>query len=391
MKCPSPSTRFSPYATLVKLFPVFVLLCHPNSVVFGGDDWLIESELMKGWIRGSNAPPLVTTSAVSVPKNEAGVLTNSTTSTIFGGGLIDTEDRTGARFKLQKHLYSESDIGVFFGGMYLANGSNPQIFESDGVGIPVLGRPFYNTNTQAQDAELVSFPDVLIGQVAVTTASELYIGDLGIAKAWLRDSSLDLDLNFGYRFLSFRDGLNIREDLISIDQGGVIPVGTTFDVNDSFATLNQFHGGSIGSTLKAKFQEWDFGVYGGGAMGALNRKLNTVGSTHVTIPGLDTDSYHGGLLALPSNMGSYHSTRFVAIPEIKLLANRRLARGLSINFGYTVLVVPQTWRAAEKIDYSINETQVGGGMLVGLVRPAFQENSSSMWIQSLSLGLGYSW
>ena len=225
----------------------------------------------------------------------------------------------------------------------------------------------------------------------VNTASELYLGELGITRAFLRDDEFELDLHAGYRFLSFRDGLYVREDLRSIDQGGLIPVNTTFVVQDSFATLNQFHGGSFGATLKARAKDWDCGVITSVSLGGLTRKLRTSGSTNVTITGLPTDSNAGGLLALPTNIGSYQSTKFVAIPELKLFANRLVTQRLSLNFGYTFLLVTQTWRAAEQVDYTVNESQIGGGNLSGLSRPSFRGASSDMWIQALSLGLGYNW
>jgi hypothetical protein len=353
--------------------------------------WLVEVDLLKGWIRGSSAPPLVTTSASTVPRNEAGVLSNSTTSSIFGDGLLDIEHRTGTRFRLQRGLASEGDYGIYFGGMYLANGSDPATFRSDAAGLPVLGRPFLNSNNQSQDAQLVSYPDVLVGQVAVSTASELYLGDLGISRTLLRDEEFVLDLHAGYRYLSFRDGLSIREDLRSTDQGGVIPLDTTFVVQDSFATLNQFHGGSFGGTLKAHAKEWELGFYTGVSLGGLSRKLRINGSTDVNIPGLPTDAYAGGLLALPTNIGSYQSTKFVAIPELRLFANRLVNQRLSVNFGYNFLLAPQTWRAAEQVDYTVNESQIGGGALSGTLRPAFLGASSDMWIQTLSLGFGYRW
>ena len=354
-------------------------------------NWLVEAELLKGWIRGSSAPPLVSTSASTVPRNEAGVLSNATTSSIYGDGLLDTGHRTGTRFRLQRSLATEGDYGSYFGGMYLANASDPAFFGSDATGLPVLGRPFFNANTQAQDAELVAYPNVLVGQVAVNTASEFYLGELGISRAFLRDEDFDLDLHAGYRYLSFRDGLYVREDLRSIDQGGVIPFNTMFVVQDSFATLNQFHGGLMGATLKARAKNWDYGIITSVSLGGLTRKLRTSGTTDVTIPGLPTNSSAGGLLALPTNIGSYRSTRFAAIPELRLFANRSVTQRLSLNFGYTFLLVPQTWRAAEQVDYTVNESQIGGGNLSGLSRPSFRGASSDMWIQSLSLGFGYNW
>ena len=88
-------------------------------------NWLVEAELLKGWIRGSSAPPLVSTSASTVPRNEAGVLSNLTTSSIFGDGLLDTGHRTGTRFRLQRSLATEGDYGSYFGGLSCRRTSVP--------------------------------------------------------------------------------------------------------------------------------------------------------------------------------------------------------------------------------------------------------------------------
>jgi len=356
-----------------------------------GDDWLIEADLLKGWISGARSPALVTTSADNTPRNEAGVLSNSTTQVLFGDQRIQSEDRTGARFRLAQKLANEGDIGIYAAGLYLADGDKDSLFASNQSGLPILGRPFFNSNTQLSDAQLVSYPNVLVGQVGVSTGSEAYLGDIGLSTAFIHDKEIELDLHVGYRFISFRDALYVREDLRSIDAGGFIPLDTTFVVQDSFAAQNQFHGGSFGLSLLKRAEYWSYGIQSNVSLGGLNRTLRTRGSTDVTIPGLPTDNYAGGLFALPTNIENYKSAKFVAVPEIRLHANRNITSKLSLNFGYNVLLLPQTWRAAEQVDFTVNESQIGGGTLSGLSRPEFRGASSDIWIQTLSLGVGYRW
>jgi len=385
---------------LSKLRGRFYLAFVTFAFMFSSTNWgfsddrsglLVEADLAIGWISGSQAPALVTTSDPSTPRDEAGVLSNPTTEILFGNSLVQTEHRTGGRFRVSQRLKKEGAFGFYAGAFYLADGDDDVSFSSNQAGLPILGRPFLNSNTLLPDAQLVSFPNVLVGQVGVRTASEVYLGDIGLSTAFIHDQDLELDLHAGYRYIAFRDALYIRENLTSTDSGGVIPMDTTFIVQDEFSALNQFHGGTLGLSLLNRAKQWSYGVQSNVSLGGLVRTLKTSGSTDVTIPGLPTDQYAGGLLALPTNIGNYTSTKFVAVPEIRLHANRHITSKLSLNFGYNVLLLPQTWRAAEQTDLTVNNSQIGGGTLSGLSRPEFRGASSDIWIQTLSLGMGINW
>lgn len=349
----------------------------------------VEGEIQSAWIRGAKSPPIVTTSPDSTPRSDAGVIGTPGTSTLYGGDRIDTDSRTGFRIGINYSPKIEDQLGFFLSGQYIGDAEDDRIFSSDQTGLPILSRPFFNSNSLSQDAQLVSYPGVLNGQVRINTESEFYNGEGGISFSWQRSSSRHIDLLFGYRYFSFEDSFDVREDLVSTDLGGVIPLGTQFVVNDQLQTENQFHGGKTGIAFRLKKNNWWLSSESSVSLGNLDRRSRIRGLTTVEIPSLPADLYDGGLLALPSNSGLNKSSTLAAIPEFRLKASREITQLLSLEFGYSFTLLPDIWRAAESIDYTVNETQIGGGVLTGDSRPDFSMSSSDVWIQSFSVGVTF--
>jgi len=179
-----------------------------------------EGELLTAWIRGSQTPPIVTTSPNGTEREDAGVLGTSGAAVLYGGGPIDTEHRAGTRLALRWNSELEGNFGLYLSGLHVGDSEDDFVLASNKLGIPILSRPFFNANTLKQDAELVAYPNVLNGQVSVATDSELYGVDSGVIFNWKRTDSRKVDLLCGYRFLSFIDAFHVREELTSTDLGG---------------------------------------------------------------------------------------------------------------------------------------------------------------------------
>jgi Putative beta barrel porin-7 (BBP7) len=369
---------------------ILVLMCECVSAQQNAS-WQFESEILKGWVRGAETPPLVSRSAVATTRQNAGVLGVPGSEILFGDSQIGNDHRTGTRFGISRVLNGEDEIGFYANAMYISDDNDQFQTGSGSNGSPILGRPFFNAISQTRDAELVSFPSALVGHVRVDMGSEFYLSNLGIKRAYLRGDGFGLDLTAGYQFLSFRDSLQIREDLRSIDQSGFIPLDTTFMVRDQFTTLNHFHGGKFGFAYIQEHAEWLISAQSSVALGGISRRLKTFGETQVAIPGLPADVTRGGLLVMPTNEGNYRSSTFVAVPEIRLSAERRLNSMIRLTFGYSFLLMPQTWRAAEQIDYRINDSQIGGGTLSGPTNPAFRGVDQAIWLQTVALGGTFQW
>src|SRR5262249_59171580 len=101
-------------------------------------------------------------------------------------------------------------------GYFFQLGSQTQRF---GGGTPAnLGRPFLNALTGLPDAQVVSFPGFVDGNVEASATSGSLIGAGALGRANLCcDCWYRLDALAGYRFLSMRDRVGIAENLTSTD------------------------------------------------------------------------------------------------------------------------------------------------------------------------------
>ncbi len=352
----------------------------------GSETWRLEFEFLTWWVSSANCSPLLTTSADGSARAEAGTLDNSTTSVLFGG-KIDGGVRSGGRAKVARSLTDDTD--VYFAGTYLADDYQSGSLFASSTGIPILARPFTDAQTGLQNSELVAFPAVLTGTIAIDNYSELYTSDIGLSKTLLQGTNGQLFVRSGYRFLSYRDEIAVREDLTSIDLGGAVPLDTGFIVRDSFNVNNVFHGGAIGLGIDSSINQWTYLLSADVSLGALSRRLTVDGYTDVSVPTLPTTTSTGGLLAQPTNIGTYRSQSFAALPEFNVKVGRIVGKRLSLNLGYTFMLIPEVYRASEQIDLVVNQSQIGGNTLVGAARPAVSLTKRDMWIQGISYGLTF--
>ncbi len=99
-------------------------------------------------------------------------------------------------------------------------------FAATSDGLPILARPFFNTQLGVDDSELVAYPNVLSGTVAATATSEFQGGGFHVrrlrrteegCKKWLFCGCPDhfcsrTELMVGYRYLQLSEGVSIGEE-----------------------------------------------------------------------------------------------------------------------------------------------------------------------------------
>ena len=362
---------------------------------FGGDaagarGWSIEADTLLWWTRGTRLPALVTTSDAGTPRQQAGVLGLPSTSVLFGDETIGANVRSGVRLRITGNLDRDGLTSAHLRAFYLGSDGSGRHRHS-GANTPILARPFFDSQAGAESSELVEFPNVVEGSVAVSGFSELFGGDLGLAREVYRTESNRIAVFSGYRFLRFREGLSIREDLESIENPSVIPLGTEFVVRDVFGTDARFHGATVGMRFDRSLHSWELSASASVSLGGTQRRLQAAGRSDVTTPGDATNTTPGGLLVLPSNMGTYRSTRFAAVPEWQVGVRRWLSDFASVGVGYDLILLPGVWRIGDQMDRTVNSSQLGGGALNGEARPAPRLASQTMWMQGLSFNLGLYW
>ncbi|MCA9156167.1 MAG: BBP7 family outer membrane beta-barrel protein, partial [Planctomycetales bacterium] len=95
-----------------------------------------------------------------------------------------------------------------------------------------------------------------------------------------------------------------------------------------------------------------------------------------------------GLLALPSNSGTFTNNEFALLPELNATATYQVSSCLAITLGYNLLYLTEAVRTGDQIDTTLDLTQIPpNGAAVGpLTRPIANIQSTSLWAQGISVG-----
>lgn len=353
--------------------------------------WTARVDFQAGWTKGNRVPALATYSPPGTTRLDAGVLGTSGVKVWAGAEQLDQAMRPGVRASLSRRLASVPGVSLDLGGVFVGDDGSVHDYQFNSPGSPIISRPFYNAVTAREDAELVAYPDVLAGTVTIRSRSEIVSPEIALSYQ-LPDEWLGrISLSGGYRYFRLSDSLSIREDLESIDQGGLIPLGTVTIVEDRFKTRNEFHGAQVGANFEFDQDLWSLAFLGKLAMGDLRRTVDIQGDTVVAIPALPATTTAGGLLAQSTNIGRYGSSRFAVLPEFGVQGRLRLTRRLDFTLGYSLLLLNDVARSGAQVDRVVNPTQIGAQPLVGPARPRFELVDSDFWMQSLNLGAEFRW
>ena len=186
---------------------------------------------------------------------------------------------------------------------------------------------------------------------------------------------------FALRIASSR----IDEDLV-ISSSTVITVGgNQFDVFDSFATENQFHGGVIGFELTRSIDRVNLSFLARLALGNMRQTVIIDGRQTVTVPGDDPDTAPGGLLAQTTNIGRFMRDEFAVNPELGFRLNYQLTSCLNVTAGYSLLHWNKVVRPDDQIDLSINPNQPPP-VDEPRNRPAFAFRDGDYYLHGLNVG-----
>jgi hypothetical protein len=338
------------------------------------------AEYLVWWARGANTPPLVTTSPDGTPVGVAGVLPNATI--LFGNERINTQARSGGRFTLGYWCDPCQMLGIEDTFFILGNGDDS--FFATSSGSPILARPFFNTETDLQDALLLAYPQIVVGSVNVNSNRTITSNELNLRRALVIDCCRRVDILAGYRYFHLGEGLSVRTDTTSID-GQTVPIGTTFLTQDLFGTGNNFNGGQLGLNLQYFRGCWTFDVLVKLALGGVSQRVNIDGSTVVTVPDENPVINQGGVLALDSNIGQFRQTQFGVMPEIGLNLRYQWSPLWTFSMGYTFIGLTNVVRPGDQIDLRLDPAQFPPG--VPGTFPEFAFHDSDLWVQGLNFGI----
>lgn len=350
--------------------------CGPPGCAWANFEWLY-------WTTsGQYLPPLVTGGTPTNP----GVLGAPGTTVLYGDQRANNGFRNGFRVSGGFWLNECHTFGLEADFFFLGNSNTG--FAAGSNGSQVIGRPFVNALTNMQDAQLVSFPNVLAGTVTVGASNSVIGGGINAVHNLCCDPCGRLDLIYGYRYFNLTDEVTIQEDLTSLGGGSRVPPGYRILVTDKFRTVNNFNGGVIGVAGEQRRGMFFLGYRASIAFGANQQTTEIDGYTTIIPPGGPATTYPGGLYAQPSNIGRYTRTVFAVMPEIGLRLGVQATEHCRVYVGYNFLYLSNVLRAGDQIDQRVNPNQLPPRTnFTGPALPAYTPKSTDFWMQGVSIGL----
>lgn len=352
------------------------------------------------WVKGDSLPALVTSAPAGTPQDVAGVLGDPNTTVLFGNQNVNTGLRWGGRAIGGVWLDNYQTFAIE--GGYYGLTTQTTTFEANSdfdadPGSAILARPFFNTNplVNAQSAQLVAFPNFttifppavfnLNGTIDIQEESFIQSAMAGIRYAiGPYNSPGRVFLLAGYRFFELQESLAIATSRQTVLEP--FPPDADFILQtDSFQTTNIFNGGEIGAGVELKRNRWSLGAESRLAMGNMNQKVVISGMT-AAVYDTFAAGFLGGLLAQPTNMGTFTQNKFALIPSVDVKLGYQAFPCLRLTVGYNFTYVSSVVRPGGQVDLNVNSSQFAGQPLVGPADPAVLMNTTSIWLQGITMG-----
>jgi hypothetical protein len=343
------------------------------------------SEFLGWWTKGFAAPPLVTTSPAGTDVSQAGILGAPGTIVLLGNENLRGGFQPGERLVLGTWFGHTQTWGIE--ASYLQLNPQSDIRHFDGATTPILARPFFDTASNAQDAQLVNFPGQQSGNFISEASTQLQAAEVLIRKNLTRRGNVTVDLTAGYRYQQLNDHLSLGDSLSFSGTQAAFPAGTVLTQSDIFDTRNVFEGGQIGLSTLVQLDRFSINGSLKAAVGENFTKVTIAGATTTNIPGTGISNFIGGFLALPSNMGVFDSQRFSVVPELGLTLGWDFTPQIRGTIGYDLLYWTGVARPGDQIDLNIDPNQFPPATSTSSTRPQFVLHTTDYWAQGLNLGL----
>jgi hypothetical protein len=345
------------------------------------------SEFLGWFTKGFAVPALVTTSPAGTDISEAGILGQPGTTVLLGNQDLRGGFQPGERFVLGTWFGCSQTWGIEASYMQLNPQSDVRNF-SDATA-SILARPFFNSESNVQDAQLVNFPGQQSGTLITAASSQLQAAEVLIRKNLTRRGCVTVDLTVGYRYQQLNDHLSIDDALTFSGTQAALPAGSLVTQSDVFDTRNVFQGGQVGLTTFVQFERLSIESTLKAAVGQTDSQVTILGATTTNIPGTGISNEVGGFLALPSNMGVFDSQRLSIVPELALTLGWDFTPQLRGTVGYDLLYWTGVARPGDQIDLNLDPRQFPPPSTTTATRPQFVLHTSDYWAQGLNLGLDW--
>lgn len=335
--------------------------------------WWVKADLLLGWRKGRGYPPLVTTDPANEDSTTAGVLPDA--EILYDGDSPNTQMRAGLNLDFGTYLNDCQNIG--FGGRYFFFGGDEGNFSRNSGQNAILAIPFFSVDLGANSSLLLAHPDVggdvRSGSVAIRASNEIHGFDAYVKLLYTRTACGRIDFITGYHTSSVNDWFSLRM------QTDGNQANNDVRLLDEFNTENQFHGVILG--VMSEHQVCCLTLRGKARVSVGNMHQSVLINGSTTVNGVVDQNQPGGLFTAESNIGNYSQDQFCAVTETGLSLGYYITPRTQLTIGYNLMYWSNIVRPGEQIDTVVDDLNVPP------TRPTFQFNTSSFWVQSLTLGL----
>lgn len=347
-------------------------------------------EVLALWTKGMDVPILATSSPSTTPINEMGILGAAGTTILLGNQGLNNEGRGAGRVGLG--MWLNPGCGTRVESNYLFANEMTTTFNVVSPATSVIARPFLNSTTGLQDANLLAIPNQLSGSFNMQATTNFNSVDVLYRAPVAGSCDSFVDFTAGYRHAGLDDSLRIDDSITALvgfpTNSPVLAAGTTVSSTDLFDTSNQFDGGQIGFACEMVRQRWTYELLLNLALGNTHSTATVNGTTTTRLANGTSSTANGGVLALPSNSGTFEANNFSTISELGLRMNYDFAPRWRVSVVYSLNYWSHVARAGNLVNTVIDPNQLpaAGGGSTGVL-PEFHFNFTDFWAQGIGLRL----
>jgi hypothetical protein len=349
----------------------------------------VSGEYLLWFLQGDKIPPLASTSA----PNDFGILGAPTTTVLFGGNAINTGVFSGARFMGGIWLDDCATKAIEFGGFFV--GPQSTNFSVNSFTNPVIGRPFFDVNHGQESAQLTALPGLGTGTLTIHAPTNLWGLESNLRCLLCCGCNYRITALAGFRNINLDENITMVENIQGDPTAPAPFTDARITVLDRFSTQNHFYGGQVGADARLYYGRWFIDTRAKVALGATAQQLNIDGGQQLVSPSGAAQSFTGGLLALPSNIGRHHNSVFSVVPEVWLNVGYQFTPNLRGFVGYNFLYWSNVIRPGTSIDRNLDVTQIPnftvspGTQPASGTHPAATFHQVGFWAQGINFGLEF--
>lgn len=341
----------------------------------------VNLEYLIMWFKSHRHPPLITTGDA-----------NNTVPGAIGqpGTSILHDDRDGAgassAFRITYTWWLEPEFSCIDASFFIMEQRRlPFDVASNAQGQPVLSRPFFNPSAGTEDADPRALPFV----ARATLQDNFYTRLMGAEANFKCNMSGEpctkcpvVTLMFGPRWIR----LDEKYNNFDVSQDLPAGAGDTRTFTDNVTCYNEFVGGQVGASVRARWHQLIMDTSFKIAVGENFRTLKMNGGTmiHNDATGAVTQSGEG-FFVQSTNSGIEHSERISIVPEFNFSLGYYITDNFKFSIGYGIFDMSNVLRPGNQLDRRIDLQAPG----ITTTLPARSNHSTDFWAQWMNFGFEF--